>query len=74
MVGNLAQLAGEGKKVEWDGANMRCTNLPELNEHVRANIAKAGRSKPRKVKILSRIATVPHMKLRTQVTVTRTSG
>ena len=40
LVGNLAQLAGEGKKVEWDGANMRCTNLPELNQHVRREYRK----------------------------------
>ena len=40
LVGNLAQLAGEGKKVEWDGANMRCTNLPELNQYVRREYRK----------------------------------
>ncbi len=30
----LAQYAGVGKKVEWDVRKMRCTNLPELNQHV----------------------------------------
>jgi predicted dehydrogenase len=40
LVGNLAQLAGQGKKVEWDGANMRCTNLPELNQYVRREYRK----------------------------------
>ncbi len=30
-LGNLAQHAGLGKKVEWDGPNMRVTNYPELN-------------------------------------------
>jgi predicted dehydrogenase len=32
LLGNLAQHAGVGKKVEWDGPNMKVTNLPELNE------------------------------------------
>ena len=40
LVGNLAMLAGQGKKVEWDGVNMRCTNLPELNQHVRREYRK----------------------------------
>jgi hypothetical protein len=30
-LGCLAERAGLGKKVEWDGENMKCTNLPELN-------------------------------------------
>ena len=29
---NLAQHAGVGNKVEWDGPNMKVTNLPELNQ------------------------------------------
>ena len=33
-VGHLAMRAGLGKKVEWDGAVMKCTNLPELNRFV----------------------------------------
>jgi predicted dehydrogenase len=32
LLGNLAQHAGLGKKVEWDGPNMKVTNLPELNQ------------------------------------------
>jgi len=35
VLGNLAQQAGEGKKVEWDGPNMRVKNLPELNHWVK---------------------------------------
>ncbi len=31
LLGCLAERAGLGKKVEWDGVNMTCTNLPELN-------------------------------------------
>ncbi|MGA2030811.1 MAG: Gfo/Idh/MocA family oxidoreductase [Thermoguttaceae bacterium] len=34
LLGNLAIRAGAGKRVEWDGPNMKCTNLPELNQHV----------------------------------------
>ena len=32
MLGNLAQHAGVGKKIEWDGPKMQVTNLPELNQ------------------------------------------
>jgi hypothetical protein len=35
LLGNLAQHAGVGKKIEWDGPNMKVTNIPELNEWVR---------------------------------------
>jgi predicted dehydrogenase len=35
LAGQLAQAAGIGKKVEWDVEKMECTNLPELNQHVR---------------------------------------
>ena len=35
LLGNLAQHAGAGKKVEWDGPNMQATNLPELNAWVK---------------------------------------
>jgi predicted dehydrogenase len=31
LLGNLAQHAGPGNKVMWDGPNMRVTNIPELN-------------------------------------------
>jgi hypothetical protein len=32
LLGNLAQHAGVGKKIEWDGPNMSVKNIPELNE------------------------------------------
>jgi predicted dehydrogenase len=32
LLGNLAQHAGAGKQVVWDGPNMKVTNLPELNQ------------------------------------------
>ena len=35
LLGNLAVRAGAGKKLEWDGKNMKCTNRPELNAFVR---------------------------------------
>jgi hypothetical protein len=35
LLGNLAIRAGAGKRVEWDGANMKCTNAPGLNRFVR---------------------------------------
>jgi len=35
ILGNLAQHVGEGRKVEWDGPNMRVTNIPELNQWVK---------------------------------------
>ena len=34
LLANLAQRAGAGKKIEWDGPNMKVTNLPELNQWV----------------------------------------
>lgn len=34
LLGDLAMLAGAGRRIEWDGAGMRCTNLPELNRFV----------------------------------------
>lgn len=34
LLGNLAIRAGVGKRVQWDGPNMRCTNLPDLNQFV----------------------------------------
>ncbi|MBE0544860.1 MAG: Gfo/Idh/MocA family oxidoreductase [Verrucomicrobia bacterium] len=43
VLGNLAQQAGEGKKVEWDGPNMRVTNLPELNRWVKPDYRKGWR-------------------------------
>jgi hypothetical protein len=39
LLGNLAiraaLLNGVGTKIEWDSANMRVTNLPELNQYVK---------------------------------------
>jgi predicted dehydrogenase len=35
LVGNLAMRAGVGRKVLWDGVNMKCTNMPELNQFVK---------------------------------------
>ena len=32
LLGNLAQHAGVGKTIEWDGSNMKITNLAELNQ------------------------------------------
>ena len=49
LLGNLAQHAGVGKKVEWDGPNMKVTNLPELNQWVEAPVSQglAGLSRAR---------------------------
>jgi predicted dehydrogenase len=35
LLGNLAQHAGAGKPVEWDGPNMKVTNLTDLNQWVK---------------------------------------
>ena len=35
LLGNLALRAGRGRKVQWDGPNLTCTNRPELNRFVR---------------------------------------
>jgi predicted dehydrogenase len=35
LLANLAQHAGQGNKVMWDGPNMRVTNLPELNRWIK---------------------------------------
>jgi len=40
ILGNLAQHVGQGKKVEWDGPNMRVINIPELNNWVRREYRK----------------------------------
>ena len=40
ILGNLAQHVGEGKKVEWDGPNMKVTNLPDLNQWVKREYRK----------------------------------
>jgi hypothetical protein len=36
LLGNLAIKAGVGKRVEWDGPNMKSTNHPDLNRFVRS--------------------------------------
>ena len=35
LLGCLAIRAGAGQKVEWDSANMKCTNVPEVNALVK---------------------------------------
>lgn len=40
ILGNLAQRAGEGKKLEWDGPNMHVMNFPELNAWVKREYRK----------------------------------
>src|SRR5205823_6794716 len=44
LLGNLAQHAGVGKKVEWDGPNMKVTNLPELNRWIKMPYRKGWQS------------------------------
>lgn len=40
LVGHLAMRAGLNKPVEWDGAKMKCTNLPDLNQYVQREYRK----------------------------------
>ncbi len=40
LLGNLAIRAGIGNKVQWDGPNMKSTNLPELNRFVQREYRK----------------------------------
>lgn len=35
LLGHLAQIAGIGRKLEWDVEAMRCANVPEINRYVR---------------------------------------
>lgn len=35
LLGNMAMLAGLKRRVEWNGAAMRCSNLPELNRYLK---------------------------------------
>jgi hypothetical protein len=35
FLGQLAEKAGVGKKVEWDAHKRCCTNMPELNRIVK---------------------------------------
>jgi hypothetical protein len=34
LLGNLAQHAGVGRKIQWNGAEMKASNLPELGRWV----------------------------------------
>lgn len=40
LLGCLAIKAGAGKKVQWDGQSMQCTNLPDLNRHIQRQYRK----------------------------------
>ena len=40
LLGNFALRAGSGKRVEWDGPNMKSTNMPELNQFVKREYRK----------------------------------
>ena len=40
LLGNLAIRAGVGKKLEWDGPNMKCMNQPDLNQFVQREYRK----------------------------------
>jgi hypothetical protein len=40
LLGCLAVKAGLKRKVEWDGPNMKCTNLPELNRCIQRTYRK----------------------------------
>jgi len=42
LLGNLAQHAGVGNKIEWNGPKMKVTNLPELNRWLSATRVKDG--------------------------------
>lgn len=35
LLGGLAIRAGVGRKVEWDGPHMRCTNISDLNQYLK---------------------------------------
>jgi predicted dehydrogenase len=35
LLGILGMRAGEGKRIEWNAANLKCTNIPELNQYVK---------------------------------------
>jgi predicted dehydrogenase len=40
LLGILGMRAGQGKKIEWDAANLKCTNIPELNQYVKRQYRK----------------------------------
>jgi hypothetical protein len=35
LLGNVALMVGQGKRLYWDAANMKVTNIPEANQYVR---------------------------------------
>jgi predicted dehydrogenase len=35
LLGNVSLRAGQGKKLDWDGANMRVTNWPEAEQYIK---------------------------------------
>lgn len=43
LLGNLAQRAGIGKKIQWNGRKMKTTNFKELNEFVKTPYRKGWR-------------------------------
>lgn len=44
LLANLAQHVGPGKPVEWDGPNMKVTNIPELNRWVERSYRRGWRA------------------------------
>jgi hypothetical protein len=38
LLGNVATRVG--KKIEWDGENMRCTNAPEADQYIKPEFRK----------------------------------
>ena len=40
LLGNLAIRAGAGQRLLWDGPNMKCTNLPAVNQFLRCEYRK----------------------------------
>jgi len=40
LLGILAMRAGPGKKLLWDGPNLKCTNVPAVNRYVKREYRK----------------------------------
>ena len=40
LTGHLAMFAGVGKKLQWDVDQMKCTNVPEVNQYARRSYRK----------------------------------
>jgi hypothetical protein len=40
LTGLLAMRAGAGKKLDWDVEQMQCTNVPQINAHVKREYRK----------------------------------